>query len=92
MQGGRTPAAILDALGDPTRRLIFARLRREPSNVTILAKGLPVTRSAVSRHLQVLKGVGLVAAQAQGTQQVYRATPEGLGPLAEWIADARAAP
>jgi DNA-binding transcriptional ArsR family regulator len=90
MQSGRTPAAILDALGDPTRRLIFARLRRAPSNVTVLAKGLPVTRSAVSRHLQVLKGVGLVEAEARGPQQVYRVTPEGLGPLAEWIADARA--
>jgi DNA-binding transcriptional ArsR family regulator len=85
MQSGRTAPAILDALGDPIRRVIFQRLARAPSNVTDLARGLPVTRSAVSRHLKVLKAAGLVAAEPDGRSQVYAATPEGLAPLSAWI-------
>jgi DNA-binding transcriptional ArsR family regulator len=67
------------------RRVIFERLRRQPSNVTALAKGLPVTRSAVSRHLQVLKGAGLVRAVAKGPSQIYSVSPGGLRPLSSWI-------
>jgi len=86
MQSGRNPAAILDALGDPIRRLIYERLRRKPSNVTVLARGIPVTRSAVSRHLQVLKGCGLVEARPEGASQVYTVCPDGLAPLKPWMA------
>jgi DNA-binding transcriptional ArsR family regulator len=85
MQSGRTAPAILDALGDPMRRVIFQRLARAPSNVTALARGLPITRSAVSRHLKVLKEAGLVAAEPDGRSQIYAATLEGLGPLSAWI-------
>jgi DNA-binding transcriptional ArsR family regulator len=85
MQSGRNPPAILDALGDPVRRVIFQRLARAASNVTSLAKGLPVTRSAVSRHLKVLKDAGLVEAVADGRSQVYSLSRGGLGPLAAWI-------
>lgn len=60
MRSGSNAAATLDALGDLTRRLIYERLRRGSSNVTDLARGVPVTRSAVSRHLSILKDAGLV--------------------------------
>jgi DNA-binding transcriptional ArsR family regulator len=89
MRSGRSPAAILDALGDPVRRLIYERLTRYEINVTRLAKELPVTRSAVSRHLQVLKNAGLVVAEASGPSRIYRPCPDGLSPLAAWIADKR---
>lgn len=86
MQSGRNAAAILDALGDPTRRLIYERLWRRPSNVTVLAEGIPVTRSAVSRHLQVLKGCGLVEARNEGASQIYTVCRDGLAPLTPWMA------
>ena len=85
MRSGPNAHAILDALGDPIRRVIYLRLRRKPSNVMHLAKGLPVTRSAVSRHLQVLKGAGLVEAVARGPSQIYSVCPKGLHPLIAWI-------
>ena len=85
MQSGRSPAAILDALGDPMRRLIYERLSRSSSDVTRLAKGVPVTRSAVSRHLRVLKDAGLVVAEPCGPRQIYSLSPDGLAPLAAWI-------
>jgi len=85
VQSGRNPPAILDALGDPMRRVIYQRLVRGRSNVTALAKGLPVTRSAVSRHLRVLKDAGLVQAEADGRNQVYGPCGDGLAPLAAWI-------
>jgi DNA-binding transcriptional ArsR family regulator len=69
------------ALGDPTRRTIFERLAEQPSSVTDLARDLPVTRSAVSQHLKVLKDAGLVADTPAGKQRIYRIRPEGLAAL-----------
>jgi DNA-binding transcriptional ArsR family regulator len=69
------------ALGDPTRRTIFARLAERPRAVGELACGLPVSRPAVSQHLKVLKRAGLVADRPVGTRRVYRVDPDGLGAL-----------
>jgi DNA-binding transcriptional ArsR family regulator len=66
------------ALGDGTRRLIFERLVERPSAVGELAAELPVSRPAVSQHLRVLKGAGLVADCAEGTRRVYAVNEEGL--------------
>ena len=71
----------LDALGDPTRRTIFERLRRGPSAVGELAQGLPVSRPAVSQHLRVLREAGLVTEERQGTRRIYRLDPDGLAEL-----------
>jgi DNA-binding transcriptional ArsR family regulator len=69
------------ALGDRTRRAIFERLADQPSAVGELAKGLPVSRPAVSQHLKVLKDAGLVVDQAAGNRRIYRINPDGLGEL-----------
>jgi DNA-binding transcriptional ArsR family regulator len=74
-------AAQWTALGDPTRRAIFERLAARPQAVGELARELPVSRPAVSQHLKVLKGAGLVADQAVGTRRVYRLDPNGVGAL-----------
>jgi DNA-binding transcriptional ArsR family regulator len=66
------------ALGDPTRRTIFARLAATPSAVGDLANGLPVTRPAVSQHLKVLKEAGLITDERAGTRRIYRVEPAGL--------------
>jgi DNA-binding transcriptional ArsR family regulator len=69
----------MDALGDPTRRAIFERLRSGPKPVVELARGLPVSRPAVSQHLRVLKEAGLVRDEAVGTRRLYEVDPEGFG-------------
>ncbi len=75
----------LAALADPTRRAIFERLAAGPQPVGALGRGLPVSRPAVSQHLQVLKSAGLVRDHAEGTRRVYRIDPAGLGALRAWL-------
>ena len=73
------------ALADPTRRRIFERLRSGPKPVVAIARGLPVSRPAVSQHLKVLKEAGLVADRPEGTRRVYFIDPHGLGSLRKWL-------
>ena len=61
-------SVLLDALGDPTRRALVERLADRPAAVTDLADDLPITRSAVSQHLQVLKSAGLVTDRKNSAQ------------------------
>lgn len=75
----------LIALADPTRRKVFERLRAGPKPVGVIAKGLPVSRPAVSQHLKILKQAGLVQEQADGTRRVYSIDPKGLGGLRRWL-------
>jgi DNA-binding transcriptional ArsR family regulator len=69
------------ALADGTRRAIFKRLADGPLAVGELARGLPVSRPAVSQHLSVLKRAGLVSARATGTRRVYHVNPSGIEAL-----------
>jgi DNA-binding transcriptional ArsR family regulator len=75
----------LNALGDPTRRLVFNRLREGACSVTTLADGLPVSRPAVSQHLKILKEAGLVSDEAMGTRRIYRVDRDGLAGLRAWL-------
>jgi DNA-binding transcriptional ArsR family regulator len=75
----------LAALADPTRRRVFERLKSGPKAVGALARGLPVSRPAVSQHLKVLKEAGLVADRPEGTRRVYYIDPDGLGALRKWL-------
>ena len=78
-------STALAALADPTRRTVFERLARQPHSVGELARGLPVSRPAVSQHLKVLKAAGLVADRAEGTRRVYHVDPAGLGAIRAWL-------
>ena len=69
------------ALGDPTRRAIVERLSERPRAVVELAGELPVSRPAVSQHLKVLKGAGLVMDRPAGTRRIYQLDPSGLEAL-----------
>ena len=80
-----TNGQILDALGDETRRQIVECLSREPSGVQQLADRLPVSRSAVSQHLKVLKGAGLVRDEARGTRRIYSVEPTGFEVLRAYL-------
>ena len=76
---------VLSALADPTRRRVFERLRRGPRPVGAIARGMPVSRPAVSQHLKTLKEAGLVADRQEGTRRVYFIDPHGLGALRRWL-------
>ena len=77
--------AVLEALADPTRREVFERLRRGPRSVGEIAHGLPVSRPAVSQHLRVLKGAGLVEDHADGTRRLYAVRAQGLQELRRYL-------
>jgi DNA-binding transcriptional ArsR family regulator len=73
------------ALGDGTRLAIVARLAERPQPVGQLAAGLPVSRSAVSQHLKILKDAGLVEDVAEGTRRIYRLNPVALAALRDQL-------
>jgi DNA-binding transcriptional ArsR family regulator len=75
----------IQALGDPTRRTVFERLRGGPRSVGDLARGLPVSRPAVSQHLRVLKQAGLVRERREGTRNYYSVNGDGLADLREYF-------
>lgn len=76
---------VFSALYDPTRRAVLERLRDGPRPVGEIARGLPVTRPAVSQHLKVLKEAGLVADKSEGTRRIYSIDPKGLGAMRAWL-------
>jgi DNA-binding transcriptional ArsR family regulator len=72
-------------LADGTRRAIVASLAARPQAVGQLADGLPVTRSAVSQHLKVLKDAGLVSETTVGTRRIYRLNPAAVAALRDQL-------
>jgi len=76
---------VLDALGDPTRRTIFKRLRNGSRSVGDLAAGLDVTRPAVSQHLAVLVAAKLATYRPEGTKRLYMADRQGVEALRDWL-------
>ena len=80
-----TYGSALAVLADPTRLAVFERLRKGPLPVNILAAGLPVSRPAVSQHLKVLKGAGLVEERSEGVRRIYSIKREGLMELRQWL-------
>jgi DNA-binding transcriptional ArsR family regulator len=86
MIGTGTIDAVMRALADPTRRAVFERVANcDEITVVELTRGSGVTQGAISQHLKSLKQAGLVAERAQGRNVYYRAEPEGLEPLADWM-------
>src|SRR5215510_12552478 len=78
---------LFKTLADPTRRALFERLSREGElTVGALTQRAGVSQPAVSQHLEALKRAGLVEGRRDGRTAHYRATPEGLRPLTNWLA------
>lgn len=75
----------LDALGDPTRRAILARLSTGAISVGELARDFPVSRPAISQHLRILKQANLVFDRPAGTRRLYQLNPEGFESLREYF-------
>jgi DNA-binding transcriptional ArsR family regulator len=75
----------LKAIAEPRRRQILALVRDAELSAGEIASNFDVTRPAVSQHLNVLKEAGLVNERRNGTRRLYRARPEGLAELKEFL-------
>lgn len=74
------------ALSDPTRRAILARLAQGEATVMELAEPFEMSQPAVSRHLKVLEGAGLISRRVEGTRRHCRLQPQSLRALEQWLA------
>lgn len=78
--------AVMRALADPTRRAVFERIAKSDEiTVADLTRGSGVTQGAISQHLKSLRQAGLVAERPEGRNVYYRARPDGLAPLVDWM-------
>ena len=75
----------ITALADPTRRSIIERLRAGALPVSAIAKGMPVSRPAVSQHLRVLSDAGLLQVTPVGNRRLYAIAPEGVAGLRQYL-------
>lgn len=77
---------VMRTLADPTRRAVFERIvTSNEITVAELTRGSGVTQGAISQHLKSLKQAGLVAERPEGRNVFYRAEPNGLAPLVDWM-------
>lgn len=73
------------ALADPTRRAVFERLADGEMNATELRQGFALSQPAMSQHLAVLRGAGLIAEQKLGRNVMYRINPDGVAGIHQWL-------
>jgi DNA-binding transcriptional ArsR family regulator len=76
---------VFRALADPTRRALLERLIAREMSVSELTADFHISQPAVSQHLSALRGAGLVMERREGRFAFYRADPQGLTPLLDWI-------
>ncbi|HEY3782130.1 MAG TPA: metalloregulator ArsR/SmtB family transcription factor [Fimbriimonadaceae bacterium] len=76
---------VFAALADSSRRKILTRLAQGPAAIVDLARDLPFTRQAATKHLLTLRKAGLVEDRKQGRAQVYELTPDSLLCAEQWI-------
>jgi len=76
---------LFRTLADPTRRAVFERLCRQEMSVSELKAGFAVSQPAISQHLATLRGAGLVSERREGRFAYYRAEPEALKALVDWV-------
>ncbi|AVF04975.1 MULTISPECIES: ArsR/SmtB family transcription factor [Devosia] len=81
---------IFKVLSDPTRRAILERLAGGEATATDLREGFAITQPAMSQHLAVLRGAGLVSERREGRYAHYSVNAEGFAPLHAWLARYRA--
>ena len=83
--------AAFSALADPTRRAILARLALGETTVMELAEPFEMTQPAISRHLKVLEGAGLIVRRVEGTKRPCRLAPSAMTEIDQWLAMLREA-
>lgn len=85
----RQQEAVFRAIADPTRREILALLRGRRLTVNDIAGNFRTSRPAISRHLRLLRSVGLVRTEREGTARICRLDPEPLRIVDTWLTDYR---
>lgn len=83
--------ASFSALADPTRRAILARLALGEATVMELVEPFELTQPAISRHLKVLEGAGLIIRRVEGTKRPCRLAPTAVNEIDQWLAMLRQA-
>jgi DNA-binding transcriptional ArsR family regulator len=83
--------AAFSALADPTRRAILARLALGEATVMELVEPFEMTQPAISRHLKVLEGAGLIFRRVEGTKRPCRLAPAAVNEIDQWLAMLRQA-
>jgi DNA-binding transcriptional ArsR family regulator len=83
--------ASFSALADPTRRAILARLALGEATVMELVEPFDMTQPAISRHLKVLEGAGLITRRVEGTKRPCRLAPAAVNEIDQWLAMLRQA-
>jgi DNA-binding transcriptional ArsR family regulator len=83
--------SAFSALADPTRRAILARLALGEATVMELAEPFEMTQPAVSRHIKVLEGAGLILRRVEGTKRPCRLAPAAVNEIDQWLAMLRQA-
>ena len=81
-----TETDIFKVLSDPTRRAVLERLASAEMTATELREGFAISQPAMSQHLAVLRGAGLVSERREGRYVNYRVEPAGMAPLHQWLA------
>ena len=81
---------VFAAVADPTRRAILARLAKGPATIGDLARPFPVSFNAVSKHVKVLEGAGLIRRRVVGRRHFCAVEPKALEDAAAWLAHYRA--
>lgn len=87
MPRAATTADAFNAIAEPRRRHILDMLAEGEKSVSDIVAELPVSQPQVSKHLKVLKDVGLVEARAEGRHRLYRLDPVALKPVHDWLSD-----
>lgn len=77
---------VFKVLADPTRRAVLERLAAGEMTATALREGFAISQPAMSQHLAVLRGAGLISERREGRFINYRVEPQGLEPLHDWLA------
>lgn len=84
--------AVFEAVADPTRRGLLERLREAgPLSLTELSVGLPITRQAVTKHLDALRRAGLVHVERRGRERMHELDPAPLRDVVDFLAPYAAA-
>jgi DNA-binding transcriptional ArsR family regulator len=77
---------VFVAVADPTRRLLLERLRPGgEASIETLSEGLPMTRQAVTKHLDVLRQAGLIRVRRQGRERLHQLEPAPLEAIDDWL-------
>jgi len=87
----QTLDSAFSALSDPTRRAILTRLALGETTVMQLAEPFEMTQPAISRHIKILEGAGLIIRRVEGTKRPCRLAKAGIDAIDQWLAVLREA-